>query len=138
MSIWYDYGEWYLSKFYILLKWRDHFLVEYFGAGGGNSGCMGTIDPPAGQQVFLHGQNYHQCKIITLYPIMWSADCHNNTFLAVRTINDTHNNAYAQFYLTGNYAINNIILIHKLFLDNAPIAVENTYFQEFYDLKMVN
>lgn len=79
--------------------WRDDFLVEYYGEGQ-ESGCMGTIVPPPGQQVFLH-------------------DCHNNTFLAVRTINDMYDNIYAQFYLT----------------DAAPIAVENTYFEEFYDLK---
>ena len=30
------------------------------------------------------------------------SDCHNNTFLAVRTINDMYDNIYAQFYLTGN------------------------------------
>ena len=37
------------------LKWRDDFLVEYYGAGQA-SGCMGTINPSPGQQVFLHGE----------------------------------------------------------------------------------
>ncbi|XP_065919908.1 N-acetylglucosamine-6-sulfatase-like [Dysidea avara] len=80
--------------------WRDDFMIEYYGEGSSPSGCMGVIHPPPGQQVFLH-------------------DCHNNTFIAVRTINEKYNNIYSEFYST----------------DDAPIAVGNTYFQEYYDLK---
>ena len=42
-------------NFMFMLYWHDDFLVEYFGEGG-DSGCMGTIVPPPGQQVFLHGE----------------------------------------------------------------------------------
>ena len=73
--------------------WRDDFMVEYYGAGAG-SGCMGEIHPPPGQQLFLHGK-----FSVTIFISI--ADCHNNTFIAVRTINKKHNNVYVEFYSTG-------------------------------------
>ena len=102
MLIWYEHGVTMVLQsvsFIFLLKWRDHFLLEYFGEGG-EGGCVGTINPPPGQQVFLHGQP--GCIRVSCHQIMLSIDCHNNTFLAMRTINDKSDNVYAQFYLTGN------------------------------------
>jgi len=72
-------------------------MVEYYGEGSSPSGCMGEIHPPPGQQVFLHGKQL----VINQFMSMLILDCHNNTFIAVRTINEKYNNVYAEFYSTG-------------------------------------
>ncbi|XP_065198698.1 N-acetylglucosamine-6-sulfatase-like [Sycon ciliatum] len=52
--------------------WRDDFLVEYWGEG---TPCMGTIHATPPEQVFLH-------------------DCHNNTFVNLRTLSESDDSSY--------------------------------------------
>jgi N-acetylglucosamine-6-sulfatase len=82
-------------------SWREDFVVEYYGEGRTN-GCMGQAGGPHAQP-FWH-------------------DCHNNTFLALRTISDKENTTLALFYKT----------------DDVPVSVDQHYFQEFYDIDKDN
>ncbi|XP_062512865.1 N-acetylglucosamine-6-sulfatase-like isoform X2 [Corticium candelabrum] len=74
--------------------WRSDFLVEYWGEG---NPCMGHM--ASKEQVFLH-------------------DCHNNTFVGIRSLKSGDNTLYAEFFAN----------------DSAPVAIDNFNFEEYYDL----
>ena len=73
------------------------------------------------------------------------ADCHNNTFLALRTLSGSDNSVFAYFYKNGTCMcvcctcvcvfgasfVHVCILLHA---DSFPLKVNDRYFEEYYDL----
>ena len=58
------------------------------------------------EQVFLHGQLAHtHCYNINLYCNLengeYVLDCHNNTFVGIRSLKSGDNTLYAEFFANG-------------------------------------
>lgn len=77
------------------LKYQYEFLVEYFGEGKDGECFFNTAPVP-----FLH-------------------DCHNNTFLALRSYNSDHSD-----FVLATYYLN----------DTFPVDFSQLYFKEYYDI----
>jgi N-acetylglucosamine-6-sulfatase len=82
-------------------NWREDFLVEYYGEGLPRVGCI-VVDKHWGEQ-------YHR-------------DCHNNTFLVLRTLSSSEDSSYSLYFEN----------------DAFPCPIDNHNFEEYYDLKQDN
>ena len=75
-----------------------------------------------------------------------TADCQNNTFMALRIVGDPHDVVLSHYYSTGNNYCNKAYLIILLFavlslamfiIDTAPPIPDQLYFQEYYNITQV-
>ena len=96
-------------------------MVEYYGEGDSKTGCFVDTSLPK-DRVFLHGKCHlytnkiSTCRVascmrkLTVFQILL-LDCHNNTFLALRTISEMENSTFTLFYKNG------INIVHLVYLN---------------------